>query len=152
MAIDCTTALELLLEAEPADLDGSASSELSVHVRECARCRAVGQELLVQQDRLSRELAALRPAVGVEDALQKARRERMRRSRRRQAWRLAAPLAAAAAVAAVFLARGPEAGRMPGEVVALPASRIEPSVEVSAGQNVMVFETRDRSAKVIWFY
>ncbi len=152
MAIDCATALKLLLEADPAELEGRADSELSAHVRSCARCMRVGQELLDQQDLLSRELAALRPAVGVEDALQLERRERIRRRRQRRAWRLAAPLAAAAALAAVFLARGPEAGRMPGEVVALPAARIEPAVEVSEGQNVMVFETRDRSAKVIWFY
>ena len=152
MAIDCARALELLLEADPGELSGSGDSELAAHVRGCARCRAVGLELLAEQEQLNRELAALEPRDGVEDALRLARRNRLRRSRRRRAWRLAAPLAAAAAVAAVFLARWPEAGTMPGEVVALPAKRIEPLVEVSEAQNVMVFETRDRSAKVIWFY
>jgi hypothetical protein len=152
MAIECAKALELLLEADPAELTGSGDSKLAAHVRECARCGAVGLRLLDEQERLSRELAELEPRVGVEDALQAARRLRVSRGRRRRAWRVAAPLAAAAAVAAVFLARGPEAGRMPGEVMALPAKRIEPLVEVSDAQNVMVFETRDRSTKVIWFY
>jgi hypothetical protein len=39
---------------------------------------------------------------------------------------------------------------VPGEGV--PAvSQAEPLLEVPSGRNVMVFETRDRSAKVIWF-
>ena len=42
-------------------------------------------------------------------------------------------------------------------LLALPIGRYaeivdEPLVEAAAGQNVMVFETSDQSAKVIWFY
>jgi hypothetical protein len=153
MAIECKAAFERLMEADPAELAGSGDTELAVHVRECARCTAVAARLIEGQQDLAGALDELAPRTGVEEALSIARARRRRAARRRAAWRWAAPLAAAAAVTAVVLARGPGGGpMMPGEIAALPAARIEPLVEVSEGQNVMVFETRDKSAKVIWFY
>jgi anti-sigma-K factor RskA len=120
-------------------------------LRECERCTAVAGRLLAGQQELAAELGELGPRAGVEEALSKARTRRRQLARRRNAWRVAAPLAAAAAVIGVLLVGSPDR-RMPGEVVPGPAPRIEPVVEVAVAQNVMVFETQDRSAKVIWFY
>jgi anti-sigma-K factor RskA len=151
MAIECKTALERLLEADPAELSGRGDSELATHLQECERCAAVAKQLLAGQQELAAELGELGPRTGVEEALSRARVRRRQVARRRNTWRVAAPLAAAAAVTAVLLVGSPD-GRMPGEIVSLPAPRIEPVVEVAAAQNVMVFETQDQSAKVIWFY
>jgi hypothetical protein len=55
-------------------------------------------------------------------------------------------------VAAVMVLQSLPAARMiEGESVPAPA-QMEPLVEAAAGQNVLVFETSDQSAKVIWFY
>jgi len=143
--------LELLLAAEPAELAGQGDSELAAHVRECKRCGAVAARLLEGQEQLAGALAELGPRTDVEAALSVARARRRSIRWRRGGWRVAAPLAAAAALALLFLARLPD-GRMPGEVVLLPAPRIESVVEAPLAQNVVVFETRDRTAKVIWFY
>lgn len=151
MAIECKTALERLLEADPAELSGRGESELVVHLRDCERCAAVAKQLLEGQAELASALGELTPRTAVDEALSRARVRRKQLARRRNAWRVAAPLAAAAAVTAVLLLGSPD-GRMPGEFVSLPAPRIEPVVEVAAAQNVMVFETPDKSAKVIWFY
>ncbi|MGD2215340.1 MAG: hypothetical protein PVJ64_01235 [Gemmatimonadales bacterium] len=151
MAIDCKAALERLLEADPAELGGQGDSELAAHLKECERCTAVAARLLAGQQELAAELSELGPRTGVEEALSKARARSRQVARRRNAWRVAAPLAAAAAVAALLLVGSPDE-RMPGELVSLPAPRIEPVVEMAVAQNVMVFETEDQSAKVIWFY
>ncbi len=152
MAIDCKAAFERLLEADPAELAGRSDTELAVHVRACPRCGAVAARLLEGQEELGNALDELGPRVGVEEALGAARVRRRRQERRRHAWQIAAPLAAAAAVTAIFFARAYESGRMPGELVQLPVPQVEAEFEVPAGRNVMVFETQDRSAKVIWFY
>ena len=156
MAMECKSALELLLEAGPAELAGQGDSELAAHVRECERCGAVASRLLEGQEELAGALAELGPRTDVEEALSIVRARRRGMGWRRYGWRLATPLAAAAVLAVLLLAvlllaRLPN-GRMPGEMVQLPAPPIEPAVEVPLAQNVMVFETRDRSAKVIWFY
>lgn len=151
MAIECKTAFELLLGAEPAELAGQGDSELAAHVRECKRCGAVAARLLAGEAELAGALDELGPRTDVEEALSFVRARRRRIGWRRGGWRVAAPLAAAAAVAVLLLVRLPD-GRMPGEMVLLPAPRIEPAVEAPLAQNVMVFETRDRSAKVVWFY
>jgi hypothetical protein len=151
MAMECKSALELLLEAGPAELAGQGDSELAAHVRECERCGAVAARLLEGQEGLAGALAELGPRTDVEEALSIVRARRRGMGWGRYGWRLAAPLAAAAVLAVLLLARLPD-GRMPGEMVQLPAPPIEPAVEAPLAQNVMVFETRDRSAKVIWFY
>ena len=151
MASECKNALEQLLEADPAELSGRGESELVGHLRDCERCAAVARRLLDGQAELASALGQLTPRTDVEEALGTARARRRRIARRRNAWRVAAPLAAAAAVTAVLLVGSPD-GRMPGEIVSLPAPRIEPVLEVASAQNVMVLETPDKSAKVIWFY
>jgi hypothetical protein len=113
----------------------------------------VAAKLLDAQDRLATALNDMGPRLDVDEALAAARARRHGRPGRwRSAWRWAAPLAAAAAAAGIFFLTQADAPRMPGELVTRPAPRVEPSVEMASAQNVMVFETRDRSAKVIWFY
>ncbi|NIR45805.1 MAG: hypothetical protein GWN32_20930 [Gemmatimonadetes bacterium] len=149
----CDTALERLLEADPAELAGQGDSELAAHVRDCARCGAVAAKLLDSQERLAAALNDMGPRLGVDEALEAARARRHGRPGRwRPAWRWAAPLAAAAAAAGIFFATQTDTSRMPGEPVTRPAPREEPLVEMASAQNLMVFETQDRSAKVIWFY
>ena len=152
MGISCNTAFERLLEADPVELEGRGDSELAAHVRECRRCSAVAAKLLEGQERLATELNGMSPGVAVERALAAARARRRQKPGWRRVLRWAAPLAAAAAVAGVFFLRTPDTSRMPGEIVLRPVPRIEPLVEMPVGRNVMVFETKDESAKVIWFY
>ncbi len=150
MASKCDAAFEALLEADPVELAGRGDSDLAAHVRECERCGAVAANLLAGQEQLAEALIELRPRTDVAAALQSVHE----RGRRRLAWERVSrwgPVAAAAAIAAAMVLQALPAARMvPGERV--PAvSQAEPLLEVPSGQNVMVFETRDRSAKVIWF-
>ncbi|MHC4233505.1 MAG: hypothetical protein ACYSUQ_00165 [Planctomycetota bacterium] len=151
MAISCDAALERLLEANPAELAGRDDSELAVHVRECGRCQAVAARLLAGQEQLAGALSELRPRTDVGEALSdaRARRHKALKWQRVSRW---GPVAAAAVVAVVMVLQSLPAARMiESENVPTPA-RLEPLVEAAAGQNVLVFETSDQSAKVIWFY
>lgn len=76
-------------------------------------------------------------------------------------WRLSAPLAAAAAVAALVLAwpgggsaPGRRADRSPAEVPASGGAAHGPElrVRVPADARVAVFQTRDPSVAVVWFF
>jgi hypothetical protein len=41
----CTSALELMLDAEPSELYADGNTPLSTHLRDCARCRRVASQL-----------------------------------------------------------------------------------------------------------
>jgi hypothetical protein len=41
----CTSALELMLDAEPSELDADGVTPLSTHLRDCVRCRRVASRL-----------------------------------------------------------------------------------------------------------
>jgi hypothetical protein len=151
MAINCDTAYERLLEADPAELHGRGDSELALHVRECARCQAVGARLLAGQEQLVTALNQLRPITDVERALSATRARRAKARTWDWAWQWG-PVAAAAVAAGVMILQSLSgSGMLEGEIAMAPPA-IEPLLEVSTGQNVMVFETKDESAKVIWFY
>ncbi len=140
-----------MLEADPAELAGQGDSELAVHLRECARCQVVGTKLLAGQAGLAAALTRMTPPTTVDVALSAARERRTKARRWQQFWRWG-PVAAAAAIAgAMVLQALGGAPTLEGEIGPVPAA-IEPLVQAPAGQNVMVFETSDRSAKVIWFY
>lgn len=151
MAINCDAAYERLLQADPVELAGRSDSELASHVRTCPRCEAVAEQLLAGQVQLANALAELGPRTDVGDALSAVRARRRAVSK----WELVrgwAPIAAAAAIAAMMVLQSVGGGAMmEGEVAPLRAA-IEPLVEAPATQNVMVFETSDKAAKVIWFY
>jgi hypothetical protein len=151
MAINCDNAFERLLEADPAELAGQGDSEVAVHVRECGGCKAVGTQLLGGQEQLATVLTQMVPRTDVDGALSAARAHRSKIRKRQQFWQWG-PIAAAAAISGVMILRA--LGGNPiveGEILSPPAA-IESLVEAPAGQNVLVFETRDQSAKVIWFY
>jgi len=151
MATNCNAAFERLLEADPAELAGQGDSEVAVHVRECARCQAVGVKLLFGQEQLAGALTEMVPHTAVDRALSAARVRRAKAHRRQQFWQWG-PVAAAAAIAGVMILQAlGGAPMLEGEIGPVPAA-IVPLVEAPAGLNVMVFETRDQSAKVIWFY
>ncbi|MGD8866391.1 MAG: hypothetical protein PVI01_02155 [Gemmatimonadales bacterium] len=150
MATDCDKALERLLEADPAELAGRGDSELASHVRECDRCAAVGARLLAGQEPLAAELTEWRPRTDVGSALRAVHARRGRTLHWERVWRWA-PVAAAAALAAAMVlqalpSRMVEGGRVPA------VAEVEPLLEAPSGENVLVFETRDGSTKVIWFY
>ena len=151
MGINCDTAYERLLEADPAELVGQGDSELAVHVRECTRCQAVGTKLLAGQEQLAMALIGYRPATDVERALSAARARRAKARTWGWAWQWG-PVAAAAVAAGVMILQSVTGSRMMDTAIAMVPPAIEPLVEVAADQNVMVFETKDESAKVIWFY
>jgi hypothetical protein len=150
MAINCHTAFEALLEGEPAELAGRGDSELAVHVRECERCGAVAAKLLVGQEQLAGALVELRPRTDVSAALSAVHARGRSKLAWERAWRWG-PVAAAAALAAAMVLQALPARMMEGGNVPV-AEQMEPLLEAPSGENVMVFETRDRSAKVIWFY
>jgi hypothetical protein len=151
MAINCSTAYERLLEADPTQLTGQGDTELAVHVRDCARCQAVGATLLAGQEQLATALSELRPTAAVDQALSvaHARRAKARTWNWVGQW---GPVAAAAVVAGMMILQSVTGSRMMEPEFGMAPPAIEPLIEVSADQNVMVFETKDESAKVIWFY
>lgn len=151
MGINCDTAYERLLEADPAELAGQGGSELTVHLSECARCSAVAERLVEGQTQLAVALGDVRPRTGIEEALSATRRRRAKARAWQRAWQWG-PVAAAAAVAALMVLQSLSGSRMMESEIVMAPPAIEPLVEITTEQNVMVFETRDRSAKVIWFY
>jgi hypothetical protein len=56
--MNCESALELLLDAEPSELSGTAITPLGDHVRGCARCRRVAGQLLSDTRALALAMAA----------------------------------------------------------------------------------------------
>jgi anti-sigma factor RsiW len=151
MAINCDTAYPRLLEADPTELAGHGDTELAVHVRDCARCQAVGATLLAGQEQLATALTELRPATDVDQALSAMRSRRS--TPRSWSWLGQwGPVAAAAVVSGIMILQSVTGSRMIESEIVLAPPTIEPFVEVSTDQKVMVFETQDESAKVLWFY
>ena len=147
----CENALDRMFEAEPGSLRGDGSDpELSAHLRDCARCRAVAATL-------ARELAALDEGIGaLADPGTRAGRRPGRRDGRRlrramgRAW---VPLAAAAALAALLvLGRGDDID--PGAPVGVEAPAFEPRVAVTLpeGRGGAVMGTRNPEITVVWLY
>ncbi len=151
MAINCNNAFDRLLAADPAELSGQTDSELAIHVQECARCRGVATKILAGQAQLASALGELRPAMDPAEALSVAH-ARWRGTRRwERAWHWG-PVAAAAVLAAAMVLGSLPAGRLVEREIATGPAAAEPLVEQATSRNVLVFETRDRSSTVIWFY
>jgi len=136
-----------MLEADPTDLSGAADSELSLHLRGCARCRRAANRILEAERELWGALAAATPGRGADEAVGLVRR---RARRRRWMWR-AAPLAAAAVLAVALIAR-----REPVQRSLPPASappiRSGLAVEGPPGRSVAVFQADNPDIVVIWFF
>ncbi len=154
--MNCTEARDRLLEADLAELNGEVGTDLSRHLRDCAGCRALAERLAAQERSLAAALDAVRPRMGVEEALARAEAESASRGRvltfpLRKAWGLL-PLAAAAAVAGVLVTSN--GGQLPGEPIDVAALREAsvPTVEEATGRNVAVFETENPDIVVVWIF
>lgn len=142
--IDCATATELLLTAEPAELRGTGDSELAAHVRACTSCRSQAELLLANQTQLAHALDTLTSLHSTAvTAL---------RPVRRWAPRLLLPLAAAAA--AVIVSRVVERAVEPLPPIIVPPTRVAevPVVNASTERNVAVMRTSDPNITVVWYY
>src|SRR5689334_14975812 len=100
--MDCTTARDLMLEAEPAELEGRGTSELVVHLAACTRCRAAARVILDGEGKLVRALAGVMPHRNSQEAVHAAAR---RRTSHRRWMQRSVSLAAAAVVAIMLLGR-----------------------------------------------
>ena len=142
----CAEARERMLEAERTDLSGATDSELSLHLRGCARCRRAANRILEAERELWGALAAATPVRGAEEAVGTVRR---RAQRRRWVWRVA-PLAAAAGLAVALLARREQVQQsLPPKA---PPTRAGLAVEGPPGRSVAVFQTDNPDIVVIWFF
>jgi hypothetical protein len=144
--IDCATAADLLLVAEPAELRGEGDTGLAGHVRACASCRAQAQLLLAEQARLGRALHTL-------TALHTSPASRDRPTRH---WlpRVLLPVAAAAAAVVMLVTRTAEHANEPLPPLLVPAARVAdvPVVNASTTRNVAVMQTSDPKITVVWYY
>jgi len=144
--VTCAEARERMLEAERTDLSGATESELSLHLRGCARCRRAANRILEAERELWGALAAATPVRGAEEAVGTVRR---RAQRRRWVWRVA-PLAAAAGLAVALLARREQVQQsLPPKA---PPTRAGLAVEGPPGRSVAVFQTDNPDIVVIWFF
>ena len=143
--MNCQAALDLMLEAEPADLAGKPDSELSRHIQGCAPCRGAAQRILEAEGSLREALAAAAPRRSAAEAVQLAGQRQMRA---RRLWPLV-PLAAAAGVAGLILTR-----RHPMELMLPAAPPPAPRIAVTAppGRSVAVLQTDNPDVVLIWFY
>jgi hypothetical protein len=145
--IDCATATDLLLEAEPAELRGEGETALAAHVRECASCRGQAELLLGAQARLAHALDTI-------TALHTTPRSKHRPATRRWLPRVLLPVAAAAAAVIVVVSRpGQRADQPLPPLLVLPARVAEvPVVNASTDRNVAVMRTSDPKITVVWYY
>lgn len=148
--MSCHMARELMLTAEPSELDGSGVSELSRHLAACEPCRSAATALAAAHRHLSQTLlvATTDSARAARTALQTAEQRRVRA----RAVRWVAPLAVAAGLAIVLINR---ASPPTGPVA--PLQRPEPvsqrvSVTAPRGRSVAVLQAEHSNVVVIWFY
>jgi predicted anti-sigma-YlaC factor YlaD len=148
--MNCDTARELLLVADPADLDGRTESELSRHLRDCEACRRAADLVLHALAELEVGLAS-NPDTSAVATARRAIAEARKRRVRSQWVRRAVPLAAAAGLAALLIVR--RSPRLPPDTVP-PRAPIH-DVTVTAppgGQSLAVLHTADPNIVVVWFF
>ena len=143
--MNCAAAVDLMLEAELADLAGITDSELSRHIRGCSPCHAAANRILEAEGRLRETLAAAAPRRTTAEAVQLAGQ---RRKRTRRLWQLG-PLAAAAGLAGLVLTRH-HAIELAPPLSPPPSPRI--AVAAPHGRSVAVLQTDNPDVVVIWFF
>ncbi len=151
--MNCGIARELLLTADPAELEGSTGSPLADHLRTCPSCRAAAEQLLTAHRALLNVLEAGQSADAANEVVQGAIRSAERRRAAARRAQLGLPLAAAAVLAGVLvLRRTPEP---PSSPPVRDAGGVPARFAVSAppGRNVMVLQQPDTShVIVVWFF
>lgn len=148
--MNCPTARELLLVADPADLEGRTESELSHHLRDCEACRRAAELVLHALAELEVGLGSDSETSGLTTA-RRAMAEARKRRVRSQWVRRAVPLAAAAGLAALLIVR--RSPPLPPDTVP-PRAPIH-DVTVTAPprrQSLAVLHTGDPNIVVVWFF
>jgi anti-sigma factor RsiW len=144
--MNCQTAHEWMLEADPGELAAGPEGPLASHLRQCTECRAAVDRLWAGMSVLEREIG-VPPARPVEAALARLRHDRPVPPSRVVPW-----AAAAAAILAGVLVFGPwhEGASEFEPVVGLPAPA--PVVEDAGGASVAMFATTNPRITIVWIY
>ena len=151
--MNCSQAMELLLEADVAELEGRRDSGLSGHIRRCADCATVARRILAEQQELQRLLRAEHPRTSMDVALARAGTRAIAAKRRRRIWRAVVPLAAAAGLTGILLTNSDGNGAFESAWVAPERAGVGLDIETPPGKNVVIFEVEDRpDIVVVWFY
>jgi anti-sigma factor RsiW len=152
--VNCSEALDLLLEADLLELEGKGESELASHVRDCIECGAAAGQIREAQRRLGEAVSEARSKTPVEQALRLSQFNARRRLRRRRIWQAAIPLAAAAGMAGIIVAHGGRNGAL-DHVWESNRPQVDRGLDLvtSPGKDVAVFEMEDRpDIVVVWFF
>ena len=152
--MNCSQAVELLLEADVAELAARGDSRLSDHIRCCADCATVAQRILAEQQELRRLLRAEHPRTSMDVALARAGTRAVSARRRRRMWQAAIPLAAAAGLTGILLSNSSRPGSLDSAWrVPERGAGVGLDIETPPGKNVAIFEVEDRpDIVVVWFY
>jgi hypothetical protein len=156
----CARVLDLLLEADPADVGAGGPSAAAEHIRTCDNCQHVVARLRERHDALRAEFEAAHPrrspaelADAVFAHVDAGAVEHRRRPSRGRTVATRVTLVALATAAALTLAvwgRQPQPplnqASAPNDLPALVA------VEVPPGRSAVVFETRNPLISVVWIY
>lgn len=148
--MNCDTARELLLVADPVDLEGRTGSDLSQHLRNCEACRRAAELVLHALAELEVGLASDLDTSALTTA-RRALAEARKRRVRSQWVRRAVPLAAAAGLAALLIVR--RSPPLPPDTVPTRAPIHDVTVTAPpGGQSLAVLHTADPNIVVVWFF
>ena len=142
--MSCNEIREAMLEAELDELRGIGTSDVAMHIRACAECRAAAGILVQGFEKLNQSFATLRPRVPVTTVVP------MRRKPRKLAW-LPLPLAAAAILALLMIPRIDGEDELPRiDAITAMMFRSEPIASPPPGQQAMVIEKNEMT--IVWLY
>jgi anti-sigma factor RsiW len=151
--MNCVSAIDRMLEADPQELSRPGASELASHLATCERCRQLAERIVAGQSELARELEAQAPGINADEALKLAEHRASAIRRRSIVWQIGAPLAAAAGIAGIVLLGD---GRTSLDTpVQARVTETLPGLEVQSppGKDVAVFAVADRpDVVVVWFF
>jgi len=140
---ECRSFQELMLEADPEELSGSADTPLSVHLLTCPECESIARRFREGEAGLRRIMSSLGPQRPIGAAPRPPAR------RRHWAW---ASLATAAALSLWFglRANGPPVTNVNPR--AAPTGHSRQAVTVATNQNVVIMSTTNPDITIMWFY
>lgn len=151
--MNCEAARELLLTADPAELEGSTGSPLADHLLACPACRAAAERLLTAHLALRDVLGAGQSANPPDEVVQATIRSAERRRAAARRVGLGLPLAAAAVLAGLLVLRHTPDFPMPPDTRNATAVPARFSVTAPPGRNVLVLQPPDTSnVIVVWFF
>jgi predicted anti-sigma-YlaC factor YlaD len=147
--MDCASARQAMLEADPSELASGSGSELSRHLDSCAACRAAAAEILSAERGLAAWLAEARPRGDVAEAVARAAATARRRPATRRIGVAGSLLAAAAIAVLLLLPRGERPVATSVAAALPPAGGF--SVTAPPGRDVVVMHTSDPKIIVVWY-